>query len=303
MNGDYGTNVVSPAFDEAHNATHNGPASRPMSPVLRALELVHNPRSPNEHRQQASEYLEQVKAQEDAPLNGYQYAFNKAHRPLVRHFGLSMLENAIRLHWIDYTGEQSLAVREWTLKLAESVDRGDPLFIRNKIAQLWVEVAKRSWALDWMNMDELLVGLWGGSAVQKVLVLEVLETLSENSFGKEDTITALRGNDLSKACVEIFTPARVMAEHFPKRDMNINLRYGEEGWLLRVSELLDWCNNQGGSDPDVRTCTLKALAMLKSIVPWIILAALAEVRTVDRICRSLMTTDCAIQLVSFAILC
>ena len=276
----------------------NGYHEQPDPRILQALELIHDPRSSNDHRQEASRYLEDVKSQDNAPYNGYLYASNTGHAPIIRHFGLSLLENAIRHHWTNYTLDESIMIRDWVVKLASGIEKRDPLFVRNKIAQLWVEVAKRSWALDWMNMDELLVELWGGSAVRKVLVLEVLETLSENSFGKEDTTTALRGQDLNKACVEIFTPAQVMTEHFPERDTNINVRYGDEGWTLRITDFLGWCNEQDRNDRDVQSCTIKALSTLKSIVPWTILAAIAAARFVQRVCQTLMSMNCTMQLVN-----
>ena len=278
----------------------NGHHEQADPQILQALELIHNPRSSNEHRQEASRYLEEVKSYDNAPYNGYIYASNKDYAPIIRHFGLSLLESAIRHRWTDYNPDEGVTIRDWVVKLALSIEKGDPHFIRNKIAQLWVEVAKRSWALDWMNMDELLVELWTGSAVRKVLVLEVLETLSENSFGKEDTTTALRGHDLGKACVEIFTPVQVMVEHFPERDTSPSVRYGSEGWITRITDFLGWCNEQDRNDHDVQSCTIKALSTLKSIVPWTILPAIATARFVQRACQTLMSMNCAMQLVNQA---
>ena len=266
--------------------------------ILRALNLVYDARSTNEHRQDATRYLEQVKSHDDAPYHGYILAANKSHPAVVRHYGISLLESAIRQRWTEYSGEQSDALREWVLKLAQSVAKDDPLFIRNKIAQLWVEIVKRSWVLDWMDMDELLVRIWGGSAAQKELVLEVLETLSENSFGKEDTTTALRGPELSKACVEIFTPAQVMLDHFPRRDTSINVRFGQEGWLSRISELLSWYNREARHDYELQACAIKALSTLKSVIHWVILKAISATLCMQRISECLTVPNPEMQLVS-----
>ncbi|MCJ1398650.1 hypothetical protein MMC11_001851 [Xylographa trunciseda] len=292
-----GTNLPSNGGD--HNRAYQAAdASHTDAQILRALELIYDPRSSNEHRQDASHYLEQIKAQDQAPNHGYVLAANKLHSSVVRHYGLSLIENAIRYRWTGYTAEQSLALREWVLKLAQSVAQEDPVFIRNKIAQLWVEIAKRSWVLDWMDMDELLVRLWNGSVCQKELVLEILETLSENSFGKEDTTTALRGTELSKACVEIFTPAQIMIDHFPRRDTSINVRFGGEGWLFRISELLRWYNQEGQNNPELQTCAVKALSTLKSVIYWVILKAIATTNCIQRICESLTLSNQAMQLVA-----
>ncbi|MCJ1390853.1 hypothetical protein MMC18_003714 [Xylographa bjoerkii] len=281
-----------------HSNVYQADISHTDTQILRALELIYDPRSSNEHRQDASQYLEQIKAQDQAPNHGYILAANKSHSPVVRHYGLSLLEDAIRHRWTTYTAGQSLALREWVLKLAQSVAKEDPVFIRNKIAQLWVEIAKRSWVLDWMDMDELLVRLWNGSVCQKELVLEVLETLSENSFGKEDTTTALRGTELSKACVEIFTPAQIMIDHFPRRDTSINVRFGGEGWLFRISELLRWYGQEGQNNPELQTCAVKALSTLKSVVYWVILRAIATTNCIQRICESLTMSNQAMQLIA-----
>ncbi|MCJ1378061.1 hypothetical protein MMC17_001157 [Xylographa soralifera] len=281
-----------------HSSAHQADTSYTDTQILRALDLIYDPRSSNQHRQDASQYLEQVKAQDQAPSHGYILAANKSHPPVVRHYGLSLLEDVIRHRWAGYTAEQSLALREWVLKLAQGVAQEDPVFIRNKIAQLWVEIAKRSWVLDWMDMDELLVRLWDGSVCQKELVLEVLETLSENCFGKEDITTALRGTELGKACVEIFTPSQIMIHHFPRRDTSINVRFGSEGWLSRISKLLDWYSQEGQNKPELQTCAVKALSTIKSVIYWIILRAIATTNCIQRICESLMMPNKAMQLVA-----
>lgn len=292
--GGGGDSSNSNSNNSSSNAAHN---DRVDPQILRALEVVHDPRSKNDLRKEASTYLEGLKSQDDAPLVGYNLASSKQQGPVVRHYGLSLIEAAIRHRWVDYDEEQRRTVREWVVKLAQDATRGEPLFVRNKIAQLWVEVAKRSWVLDWMDLDAQLVDLWAGELVKKMLVLEVLETLSENSFGKEDTITALRGNELSKACVDIFTPAQVMAEQFPNRDSNPDVRCGVEGWLWRLGVALSWCNEQQTKTDDIHLCAVKILSTLKSVVPWAILSALKETRTVSFVSQSLTYSHRPVQLV------
>ena len=286
------------ANSDDYSSARQTDASYTDTQILRALELIYDSRSSNEHRQDASQYLEQVKAQDQAPNHGYILAANKSHPPVVRHYGLSLLGDAIRHRWMGFTAEQSLALRAWVVKLAQGVAQEDPVFIRNKIAQLWVEIATRSWVLEWMDMDEQLVRLWTGSACQKELVLEILETLSENSFGKEETTTALRGSELGKACVEIFTPAQIMIDHFPSRDTSINVRYGDDGWLVRISDSLRWYNQEGHNNPGLQTCAVKALLTLKSVVYWIMLRAIATTDCIQRIFECLTMSNQAMQLVS-----
>ena len=68
--------------------------------------------------------------------------------------------------------------------MAENISDDDLPYIRNKVAQLWVDVTKICWGLDWMDMDSQLLDIWDKSkedcrVANKLFVLSVLEVLSE----------------------------------------------------------------------------------------------------------------------------
>ena len=278
------------------SATSGAPDSVPQ--IIEALAIVHSTQSLNESRQQASSFLEEAKNNNDAPYHGFTLAVDHAQPSIVRHYGLSLLEYAIRHKWPDYTDEQSIALREWVLSLAQGGSEEDPAYIRNKIVQLWVEIAKRSWGMEWMDMDKLLVQLWTGPLVQKDMVLGVLETLSEDIFNHEDATAGLRGNDLNRACVEIFTPAAVLTQYFPTRETNINVRYEDVGWLARIGDLLAWCLKNGVQNNEkVKTSAVKALAVLRTAMGWAIPKAIIAAGCVDNILECLAVQDIRIRMV------
>ncbi|KAL8951121.1 MAG: hypothetical protein Q9222_002893 [Ikaeria aurantiellina] len=264
--------------------------------VQRALEVIHDIRSSNALRHEASTYLENFKSDDEAPYHGYSLAEDKSQSPIVRHYGLSLLEDAIRRRWTNYTPEQSAALRNWELSLAQSVTDQDPFYLRNKIALIWVEIAKRSWALDWMDMDANLFQLWQASLASKELVLTVLETLSEDIFGHEDAAAGLRGTDLNKACIDITTSVAVLTECFPSRDTSINVRYGEDGWLSRMGELLDWCLSFQGGDEGSKACALRILSTIRSVVIWAVPKSLSSTRLITRLCQCMASAQLPIQL-------
>ncbi|KAF2144374.1 uncharacterized protein K452DRAFT_295830 [Aplosporella prunicola CBS 121167] len=259
-----------------------------LSRVLEALEAIFDARSSNTTRQEASLYLEQIKQLPEAPSHGFALALDASQPVHLRYFGLQLLEYSIRYGWEDYTEEQALAMRQYVIRLAEGVSQQGPTFLRNKVAQLWTEVAKRSWGADWMDMDELLVRLWTSSLEHQGLVLYILETLSEEVFNRDDAIASLRGNDLGKACVSIFTPATIIQEELPTRDTSLNVRFGDEGWVKRVCDLLDWClaNN---AEKDERICAIavKALNTIRATMPWLIPKAIVSTESVNHIGRAL----------------
>ncbi len=266
--------------------------------IYNALKVVHEPYSSNQARQEAQSFLENVKALDEAPSHGFTLAADKTQAPIMRHYGLSLLEHAVKHKWAGYSPEQAQYLRGWVLQLSEAVSKQDPSYLRGKIAQLWVEVAKRCWLEDWMDMDELLVRLWqiADSPAHKELVLQVLEILSDDIFNGDDPVVAMREGVLSKACVEIFTPTSVLQEAFPGRQPGSHIRCGDEGWLDRVSKFLSEC--LGGdvqNNADIRACAVRALGVLYSLMPWAIPKAIDAARCVPFLCNGLAAPNVAIQ--------
>jgi exportin-5 len=282
----------------------NGSGASDMSilpKIHEALQLVHSPYSANETRQQAQQFLEEVKNTDEAPSHGYTLASDKTQSPVVRHYALSLLEHAIKHQWAKYTEPQATALRNWVLHLAQGISRDDPSYIRNKIAQLWVEVAKRSWAADWMNMDALLVQLWQvpDSVVHKELVLLILETLSDEIFNGDDAVVAVREGVLSKASVEIFSPAAVLRESFPNRQAGPSVRYGDEGWLSRINTVLNQIlSGDVQNNEELRNCAVRGFAVLFSLMPWVIPNAATASGCVPVLSQGLRASNISVQKVS-----
>ncbi|KAM6478916.1 armadillo-type protein [Trichoderma sp. SZMC 28011] len=270
-----------------------------LAKIHLALEVVHSPHSTNDARREAQSFLEEVKDIPEAPFQGYTLAFDKAQAPVVRHYALSLLEHAIRYRWASYTDEQSRTLRNWVLELSQAVSKGDPSYLRNKTAQLWVEVAKRSWGSDWTDMDAMLVELWQipNSPAHKELVMFVLEALSDEVFAGDDSVVAMREGVLSKACVEIFTPTAVLIEAFPNRQPGPDVRCGHEGWLSRLSDFLGLCINADAND-EVKMCIVKGFSVFLSLMPWAIPRAISSARCVDILSAGLASPSTEIQKVA-----
>ncbi|THV49418.1 hypothetical protein BGAL_0196g00160 [Botrytis galanthina] len=297
MNGS--TNGHTTTANEVSSPHANGNTAL-LSQIHEALKLVHAPYSSNQSRQQASSFLENIKAEDEAPYHGFTLASDKSQEPVVRHYALSLLEHAIKHKWAAYSEGQASALRQWVIQLSENLAQEDPSYLRNKTAQLWVEIAKRSWGSEWIDMDKLLVGLWElpGTVVYKEFVLFVLETLSDEVFNGEDAVTVLREGALSKACVEIFTPAVVLSEAFPNRQLGTVLRHGEEGWLVRIGGLLGQCLQLDISSPQYQSCAVKILAVYKSVVPWTVPKAISSAQCVQYMCKCLAAPSTPVQLAS-----
>ena len=273
-------------------------APNDLSQVLAALAAIYEPTSSNETRRQATEYLEQAKRHPEAPSNGHTLALDKSQPAQLRHYGLTMLEYSIKYNWEDFTADQGTALRNYVVELAQNIVEQDPIYLRNKVAQLWTEIAKRSWGAEWMNMDQQLVELWRSSLHHQAVVLYVLETLSEEVFNREDATAGLRGSELGRACVEIFTPTAVLTEHLPTRDKNLNVRFEDEGWLKRLCDNLTWCLSQDFQNQEsVRQCAIKTMGALRASMPWVIPKAIVAVQVIEHVCKALAVPVVELQLV------
>ncbi|KAI9927716.1 hypothetical protein ASPWEDRAFT_113938 [Aspergillus wentii DTO 134E9] len=261
-----------------------------MADIVRALELIHSPSSTNDLRRQALTFVESQKESKSAARNGFLLASQTENAPLVRYFGLGLLDHVLR-HTSLTSTEQLTVLKGLVLKLAEAVRPEDPPYLRNKIPQLWAEIAKRTWGLDWIDMDETLVQFWQASLVHKELVLLILETLSDDIFYREDTVSSLRGPDLNRALVEICTPFSVFQEIYPQRDHHVEIRCGSEGWLARICEFLGYCVENLQNSKQARDSALKALATMKSILVWSIPKAIVNSNCVASIARAFTCQD------------
>lgn len=59
-----------------------------------------------------------------------------------------LLQHSIQYNFINYDENQRLAIKNWIVDLGLSVQPADPHYLKEKIAILWVAVAKRIWGLE-----------------------------------------------------------------------------------------------------------------------------------------------------------
>lgn len=277
--------------------------------ISAALQATLDPRVPNNVRQQALQHLEAVKSQPDAPQHGFALADDFQQDNAVRYYGLQLLEFAVRYRWNEYTADQTDQLRTWVKCLAGSLREQDARLLRNKIAQLWVEVAKRCWGDDeWMDMDQLLLNMWeadGKGASNKLLVLGILEALSEDIINHEDAVAGLRLDVLGHALNEIMIPAGLYAQHAQTRGARQEVRCGGEGWLARMCEFFSLCVQEARNGRDValyEACAMRALNAIRPTMSWINLKAAEETNCVECLFVPLHTDNVPLQTAAIEVL-
>ncbi|CEP21170.1 unnamed protein product [Cyberlindnera jadinii] len=280
--------------------------------IVSALELIHSPKSTNEARREAQAFLEHVKSQEESPLWGYELAL-PTQNTIVRHFGLTLLQNSITRNWYNYDEEKKLAIRKWIIDLANNLQENDPHYIKEKLAFIWVGVAKRCWGsylatvedteaeyqafvTGWYTMDKDLFDLWMLSPQTRTLVLIIFRTLFEDTYILDDPITSRRNSILTSLCTHVVLPQETLDTIY---EPNANLQKSKatkEGWfVLWLKALTEFIKN--GDEKGV----IKTLETFKTCLNWVyssvltqsnVLNTLLQAVTIDSIRIKNIAIDC-----------
>ena len=263
--------------------------------IIEALELVHNPLSSPESRLQAFKILNEVQSYSEAIDLGAVLALDQSRSPEVRHYGLSLLEKSFaRLDGPSV----AVFVHECLWQLAIRVRDSDSSYIRNTIARVWVSYAKRFWANEWTDLDELLQQLWCMELVHRELVATILEDLCEDIHNRDDPIVGLRMPELTRACRDIFTPLQLLRLRNAPEEF-LGFRHGPGDWLSRLSDFLDQALPCFVLEhKQARSCTLRVYAVIRSVITWVTESAISTTQCSERLAKGLTVPDHDIQLVS-----
>ncbi|KHJ32173.1 putative arm repeat-containing protein [Erysiphe necator] len=300
MHPAYGHEMQSENQNSHSLGAQNDDDIRVISRIQEALHIAHDSSSTKEARNEAYAFLDQIKCHNQAPGHGFMLASDATQQPTVRHYALSLLEYAVKYKWREYSEVQETTLRGWVIHLARSILPSDPVYLRNKVAQLWVEVAKRSWCSSWKDMNEQLILFWNMPVTeQKEFVLYIIENLSEDVFGKEDIATIMRGDTLQKACTEIFAPSIANSEAFSNQENNCPISSGDEGWLIRIGKFFDYLlDNRLYEASENMKCIVRILSVYKSVSTWIFPAAISNSSCVNKMIKALTVSKIDIQMAS-----
>ncbi|KAH3899133.1 probable Protein MSN5 [Saccharomycodes ludwigii] len=288
-----------------------------VSQIVSALNVIYSSVSNNAQRLEAQKFLDQVKLHKDAPLFGYTLGTQYENDYILKHFGLQLLEYSIRKNWASYDIAKMNAVRKWIEELNSKVTSQDPRYIKEKLAYLWAEIAKRVWGeylkitsiekdedtdngiapaeLDenqllysWCDMDTNLMQMWQMNESTREVVLIIFRTLFEDIFLLDDLIAMKRMSVLQPLCIMIICPVQLFMNKY-KFDKSWILfkNSNQNGWFsVWVNELRDLLNTSPDSPYLVRL-----LETLKTSLNWPISDIVLESNIAQLLFRCLLTNN------------
>ncbi|CAK9441241.1 uncharacterized protein LODBEIA_P51100 [Lodderomyces beijingensis] len=303
--------------------------------IIAALGVVYEPKSTNAQRREAQIFLESVKSNHESPYWGFQLALpeNNASNHIVRHFGLSLLQASIRYRFQTFDSTKIAAIRNWIVELANKVEPTDPHYIKEKIAFLWVALAKRIWGSylakqqsddlhsenshnhdsaendecketvttkeredGWVSMDSNLWTLWNSNITCRELSLTIIRTLFEDVYLLDDPIASKNSAILNQLSVLIVTPNRILDDIYEDNPKVSVCKFSSDGWFISWSSFLSeiLSSNQEDSNKFVS----KILSMFKTCLHWIHPTVLREENIMQTLIKMLSVSDIKIKILT-----
>ncbi|RUP51650.1 hypothetical protein BC936DRAFT_146783 [Jimgerdemannia flammicorona] len=275
--------------------------------IIDALRVIYDPFVSHETRRAAEKFCEDIKADRMSPLYGYKLAHKDSGYPgQVRHFGLGLIEEAVRFRWNDgtYGPPEREKIRNDIIDLvSKGINDGmvEERYIKTKIAHIFVEVAKREWPGLWEDMDHLLQELYASGPTTQELVLIIHRVLTEDIFIRDDVVAEQRKKDLQTAMICSVASARVLKEQYPAGPKNegynglLLVRGDPEnvGWLARWTAAAEdygagWEQRHDAFTEKMAVLTLQTLA---AQCEWILSKAILEVKLVSVVCHLLLSNS------------
>ncbi|KAI9031353.1 armadillo-type protein [Hyaloraphidium curvatum] len=278
-----------------------------LAKVQEALELIFNPRTPNDQRVAAQKFTEEFKAQPSGPLFGYHLAHrNGGQSENVRHFGLGCIEYAIRFRWTEYGTDERTKLRDLVADLLRTGTDAlvyQKKFLKEKLATIVVEIAKRMWPLEWTDFETLLQELYASGPGGQDLVLSILRSLGEDIYVFDNVVPGQRKKDLSTAITAVTVSRRIVDEVVAKPDnaallQSIGLGPANDGWLAKwtlgmVALQAEYESAvRGGDKGRAEAAERLASSMIQTIAvtfEWVLLRAIIECQTVLRMFDALLS--------------
>ncbi|KAJ3013955.1 hypothetical protein HKX48_005421 [Thoreauomyces humboldtii] len=197
--------------------------------VVLALQTIYDPNATQEDRQQAQNLCDAVKDMAGSPLWGNHLAHKDNAQPdVVRHFGLALLENAIRYRWNDgsYTDSERDQLRAFVMDLMTggTLDmQTEKQYLKEGVARLCVEVGKRSWPLPWTDMDKTMRELHQHDPTHQELVLLFYRIFGEDLFVFDTVPADQKRNGLVESMMAIMLNPEALQAQNEDRGLAIDL--------------------------------------------------------------------------------
>ncbi|KAJ8250821.1 hypothetical protein COCON_G00227430 [Conger conger] len=159
------------------------PVAAMCDQLIKAVNVMMDAESSQRYRLEALKFCEEFK--EKCPFCvpcGLQLA-DKAQSPVIRHFGLQILEHVIKFRWNNMPPQEKVQLKNCAMGLLSNGTRPimeEESHIKDVLSRIVVEMIKREWPQHWPDMLTELEALTGLGEAQTELVMLILLRLAED---------------------------------------------------------------------------------------------------------------------------
>ncbi|KAK3595986.1 hypothetical protein CHS0354_032501 [Potamilus streckersoni] len=238
------------------------PKLKEIIPALtQAVETIMNPSVSSEERLRAHEICESFKENTLLCIKCGFILASKEYLPIIRHFGLQLLEHSVRFSWNSLRKEEKETLKKNSLEMiafGTSSVLDEAVHIKDAVSRVMVEIIKHEWPQLWPSLLSDFYNLSLQGEVQTELVLKVYLRLVEDVVIFQSLPTQRRREimqALTANMADIFGLfITLLQEHIDKAQIFVNTGENSdkifsqvhtrvsEAILTTMSGYLDWVN-------------------------------------------------------------
>ncbi|XP_063048252.1 exportin-5 [Engraulis encrasicolus] len=180
------------------------PVTEMCDQLIKAVYVMMDPESSQRYRLEALKFCEEFK--EKCPFCvqcGLQLS-DQAQNPVIRHFGLQVLEHAIKFRWNGMSQEEKVTLKNCAMDLLSKGTRPileEESHIKDALSRIVVEMIKREWPQNWPRMLEEMDALTTMGNTQAELVMLILLRLAEDVITFQ-TLPTQRRRDIQQTLTQ-----------------------------------------------------------------------------------------------------
>ncbi|XP_048586342.1 exportin-5 isoform X3 [Nematostella vectensis] len=177
-------------------------SSEEEAKLIKAIEVTLEPAVPAQLRTEAYEFIENFKNNLERCLTTGFRLFSKENSAMVRHIGLQLMEHSVKFNWGSMQQNDCAVFKQRVMSLLVNGTKPmseEPYHLKESLARLVAEVAKREWPQSWENFLSDLNGMCPLGKTQQELVLMVLLRLAEDVIGMDVNLQNQRKREMMLA--------------------------------------------------------------------------------------------------------
>ncbi|KAL2083565.1 hypothetical protein ACEWY4_021338 [Coilia grayii] len=180
------------------------PVAEMCDQLIKAVYVMMDPESNQRFRLEALKFCEEFK--EKCPFCvqcGLQLS-DQTQNPVIRHFGLQILEHAIKFRWNSMSQEEKVTLKNCAMELLSKGTRPileEESHIKDALSRIVVEMIKREWPQNWPHMLKEMETLTTMGETQAELVMLILLRLAEDVITFQ-TLPTQRRRDIQQTLTQ-----------------------------------------------------------------------------------------------------